>query len=683
MDDAAKVEAPREALLGPKQMKVRKTKGFLQDVVRLLGLATDTSWNFQTLIGLFAEFVALAAITTLAILYTDNWKKGAEEPLSGSLVLSSLLVFTGCLLAGIALARRPVPQPTAHWTCGFRAKLRPHTLFIQMLAVQVYNIAGFYVLLVPSMFYQVLVEEDCGAMPALLLTSFGWMMLGTIAKAAMQIATASSALLWRERLTNQLQDGLRDGLTFYHLPLLRPEVDNPDQRIAQEVDIFCKGLADVLTAFSQAIFAIFWYSYQTGMITGWQGPAMIYVYALCTTILTILVAQPIPSRVAAANLAEGNFRRSHVELQIGAEQVALSGDARVEGAELGKLFAALLGARWSLVGWNGLLEVTMSFVGYAGSIVNYLVVGVALCSGLYDGVTPERKAVIISQGSGFAISVVYGFTQIVQSADSLAILIGHARRIVDLEDALNEVKQEVSARTAREVANGSRAAVGSDASVLLSCQNLSVVALSGRMLLSGINLEVRRGESLLIQGPNGCGKSSLLRVVRGIWPVTQGSVRRPQLVPEGPAGCMFLSADAYLLPSASLRQQLVYPLTGAASDLRARGSTAIPDADLEQALARTGLTQEALLLGGLDVERSDWMERLSRGQQQRLAMARLFLHRPALAFIDEAMSGIEVVAWREMHQSLMDQGTSLVTIAHGEVSEELHTKILQLTNKDA
>merc|ERR1719330_1588922 len=112
-------------------------------------------------------------------------------------------------------------------------------------------------------------------------------------------------------------------MVFYQLLLLRPEVDNPDQRIAQEVDIFTKGVAEVLTTMSQAIFSILWYSYQTGAITGWQGPAMIHAYAIGTALLTALAASPIPSRVAAANAAEGDFRRSHVELQIAAEQVAL------------------------------------------------------------------------------------------------------------------------------------------------------------------------------------------------------------------------------------------------------------------------------------------------------------------------------------------------------------------------
>jgi putative ATP-binding cassette transporter len=175
-------------------------------------------------------------------------------------------------------------------------------------------------------------------------------------------------------------------------------------------------------------------------------------------------------------------------------------------------------------------------------------------------------------------------------------------------------------------------------------------------LLSGVNLQARAGDSVLVKGPSGSGKSTLFRAFAGIWPFARGRV-------EQPADAMFIPQRPYF-PNGRLRDALAYPLA----------ADHYSDDALRQALEDALLPQLADQLDTQDA----WSQKLSGGEQQRLAVARVLLKKPKWIFADEATSALDEVAEKHVYEKLLAQvqraGGAMVSIAHRPALAALHSK---------
>lgn len=186
----------------------------------------------------------------------------------------------------------------------------------------------------------------------------------------------------------------------------------------------------------------------------------------------------------------------------------------------------------------------------------------------------------------------------------------------------------------------------------------------GSSLLSGLNLSLEPGQSLLIQGQSGIGKTTLLRSLAGLWPYAQGEVERPTR-----ERALFLSQRPYL-PLGNLREVIAYPAAGdPAQDMRLH-------AILEQVCL-------AHLSKRLD-EDTDWSRVLSLGEQQRIAFARVLLNQPAIVFLDEATSALDEGLEAAMYTLLRRQlpASILVSVGHRNTLTAFHTHSLRLTAED-
>ena len=188
---------------------------------------------------------------------------------------------------------------------------------------------------------------------------------------------------------------------------------------------------------------------------------------------------------------------------------------------------------------------------------------------------------------------------------------------------------------------------------------LRLVLPDGTMLLDGVDVAFAPGSRTALRGRSGSGKSTLFRALAGIWPFGSGSVERP------PGRTMFLPQKPYI-PLGALRRAVTYP---AALD-------AYSSEQIAAALTDTGL---AALIPELDVD-MNWAQRLSGGEQQRLAMARALLYRPQWLFLDEATANLdpqgEAELFRVMREKLPD--TAIVSIAHRPDTAGLHETTLTL-----
>jgi len=208
---------------------------------------------------------------------------------------------------------------------------------------------------------------------------------------------------------------------------------------------------------------------------------------------------------------------------------------------------------------------------------------------------------------------------------------------------------------------------------VLKFEHVSVYKPGGMLLVKDLNFAVERGQRVLVTGPNGCGKSSLFRVIRGLWPLVEGTITMPD-----PKEVHFVS-QVNFVPVGTLRDVVIYPHRK--QEMEASGRT---DADIFECLRWAHISPEVLEDDRADLQFTehgkvvrpqlddarDWQKDLSPGQKQRLAFARLFYHRPSFVVLDECTNGISP----EVEHDLYDRCTKL-NLAVFSISHKIELKL--------
>jgi ATP-binding cassette subfamily D (ALD) long-chain fatty acid import protein len=250
-------------------------------------------------------------------------------------------------------------------------------------------------------------------------------------------------------------------------------------------------------------------------------------------------------------------------------------------------------------------------------------------------------------------------------------LAGYTSRVSTLLDVIDDVqaghfeKNLVSSASTAEnaaVLQGRGTVIESDD---IEFKDVPIVSPNGDVLVRALSFTVKRGAHLLIVGPNGCGKSSLFRILGGLWPVYGGTVVKP------PFEDIFYIPQRPYLSHGSLRQQIIYP--DSVREMRERGTT---EADLLRILQTLDIAHVVEREGGWDAE-AEWADVLSGGLQQRVAMARLFYHQPKFAILDECTSSVTLEVERVMYEEAKRLGITLMTVSHRRSLWKYHEMILQ------
>jgi putative ATP-binding cassette transporter len=472
---------------------------------------------------------------------------------------------------------------------------------------------------------------------------------------------------WRVWLTHRLMGDWLEGDAYYRSRFIGTPIDNADQRIQQDIDVFTTGTGPETNTFTVSaaqtlVFAtvfsivsiieftpILWDLSGALSLFGFTIPRALFwialVWVAVTTVVAFWIGRPLTRLTFRNELTNAAFRYALVRLREAGEAIGLYRGGRAERSELQTRFAAII------TNYRAFVRRGIAFIGWNRSVneivdpLPTIIQAPRLFAGQiqFGDVTQSASAFNNLQSSLSFFRSVY---------DAFA---GYRAAIIRLDGLItaNETARELPTLTAVSSTDGS-----------LELDDVEVRTPAGVRLIDPLDVRLDPGDSLVITGGSGSGKTTLLRSLAQLWPFTSGTLCRPE------DDTMFLSQLPYV-PLGDLRRAVSYPAE----------SGVYSDDEIRSALDTVSLGH----MGSRLDEVADWAKVLSPGEQQRIAFARVFLTKPKVVFLDEATSaldeGQEFALYRAVRTQLPD--CIVVSVSHRPTLEQHHDRRLELLGDGA
>lgn len=403
----------------------------------------------------------------------------------------------------------------------------------------------------------------------------------------------------------------------------------------------------------------------------------IFGYFIVGTMVNKTLMGPIVTKLVQQEKLEGDFRFKHMQIRVNAEPAAFYRAGLVEHMRTDRRLQRLLQTQRELMSRELWLYIGINTFDYLGSILSYVVIAIPIFSGVYGDLSPTELSTLVSKNAFVCIYLISCFTQLIDLSTTLSDVAGYTHRIGELQEALLDMSrksQDCEALGESEwdldKTPGCPTTEPSDTAFLLD--RVSILAPSSdKPLIKDLSLKICEGQSLLITGNTGTGKTSLLRVLGGLWEGMKGSVQ--MLADFGPHGVLFLPQKPFFTDG-TLREQVIYPLKEIYPD-----SGSADDERIVRFLELAGLSSLVARTGGLDQQVDwNWYDVLSPGEMQRLSFARLFYLQPKYAVLDEATSALTEEAESELYRIGQQLGMTFISVGHRPSLEKFHSWVLRL-----
>ncbi|KAG0714721.1 ATP-binding cassette sub-family D member 3 [Chionoecetes opilio] len=497
-------------------------------------------------------------------------------------------------------------------------------------------------------------------------------------------------LRFRTRLSNHLYERYLSGFTYYKMSNLDNRISNADQLLTQDVEKFCDSVVELYSNISKPILDILIYVQKLTQAIGGQAPGVMILYLLMSGTLLTHLRRPISRLTVTEQRLEGDFRYVNSRLITNSEEVAFYQGNKREKKNLDTSFKRLVNH----------LRCFITFRFNMGFIDNIIAKYLATCVGFsvvaYPYLTPSRLSQCeyktrmqdYYRSGRMLVKLAEAIGRLVLAGRELTRLAGFTARVQELLVVLKDLntgqyqRTMVENRASKDGLNltlqpGKGTVVNEDN--VIRFEHVPLVTPNGDVLVRELNFEVKSGMNVLVCGPNGCGKSSLFRILGeasperlttfSLWPVFGGCVTKPS------AGKLFYIPQRPYMTIGTLRDQVIYP--DSLSDMGSRGAN---DDVLRELLGRVQLTHILDRERGWDAT-ADWMDVLSGGEKQRIAMARLFYHKPQFAILDECTSAVSVDVEDAMYQYCQQVGITLFTVSHRKSLWKHHEYFLHMDGR--
>lgn len=465
------------------------------------------------------------------------------------------------------------------------------------------------------------------------------------------------ALRWRRWLTKSYLSRWTGKTLYYRMEMFSDGTDNPDQRISEDINLFTARTLSFGTGLLRSITTIFCFIFvlyklsgefsftlagHTVAVPGYLVWAALF-YSIIGTWLTHVVGKKLISLHFTQQKREADFRYAMVRLREMAESIAFySGteSAEKEGHILRNRFAKVVSNSIFIIKKEKELSWLTNFYGQVAIIFPFLVAA------------PRYLSKGISLGGLMQIANCFGKVQesmsyFVDVYASLAEWRSCVNRLLTFDAHMEELEKESA------LSYGKLTYREGDA---IAFENLTIRLPSGKTILEDRSETAKIGDRIIVKGPSGRGKTTLFRVLAGLWPYGEGNITMPlrDLV-------FFLPQKPYL-PIGTLKEAAIYPeLSG-------------DEEEIKKYMDFAGL---AHLIPHLE-EVSDWSHKLSLGEQQRLAFVRLFLLKPKYVLLDEATSAMDEAMEEKMYKELLkDKERTILSIGHRSTLDQFHNKVWQ------